>query len=592
MPTDLAGPCGTADSCEAELRDGQTLLCGRESEAASVLWSRIHHSLERFPVLDHFKGRLHSSGATKEMLERLMIGMEVPAGSPLVRTWELARDLERRGKSQAVRDLFAAGSTVSAVVDEVLDSHITTAGAATVPDSGGGGGSEGERGHNSLVGSMEQKEFERAVGAPNFVSAYETIQQSSGIKVLDAAATSGSVLMLRYLFWTPSWMRPRHAAFDTMGKHIADRADYLAYCSTVSADTETVPAHLSTYRLTDTLNEKFWSCNWADMDMVNASAHAPHEGGFLALRFLDQGTVYSSVTASDFYTVETTLMGIRDWFTRLLLGVGFAATPDDGYSWADVVERQLELVRYINGLPNSERTSWRQWAADNFITHALTRAQTLFKSKLSTSRPADEVITCFLPDDAAFFSNISAKLEDAKPIAVVRRAFPSYFPSEPVTLPGTTPSSSRQASSSQGGGGSRGAGQGRSDRAGGGGGTPNGKNRMSELPDAPGSKAALAKMLPSGHLFIAAKVCDVHAVAEHLKVKPEDHCWPVLFSTKKGEAALALCPEPDKHGGVNSRWHKPPKNFDQARLLKKFWSAASADQLREAGWRSAKKKKT
>lgn len=159
MPTDLVGPCGTADACEAELRDGQTLLCGRESEAASVLWSRIHHNLDRFPVLDQFKGQLHNSGATKEMLERLMIGMTIPSGSPLVRTWELARDLERRGKAQAVRDLFAAGSTVSAVVDEILDSHVTTAGASTVPDSGGGG-SEGDRGGHSLVGSMEQKEFE------------------------------------------------------------------------------------------------------------------------------------------------------------------------------------------------------------------------------------------------------------------------------------------------------------------------------------------------------------------------------------------------------------------------------------------------
>lgn len=562
------------------------MMCGRESEAAAVLWSRIHHSLGRFPVLDHFKGKLHNSGATKEMLERLMIGMDIPAGSPLVRTWELARDLERRGKSQTVRDLFAAGSSVSDVVDEILESHVTTAGAATVPDSGGGG-TAGEKGGQSLVGSMEQKEFERAVGAPNFIEAYEVIQQSNGIKTLEAAATSGSVLMLRYLFWAPAWMRPRHAAFDTMGKHLADRADYLAYCSTVDGDTESVPANLATYRLTEALNDKFWSCSWAEMDMVNASSQAAHEGGFLALRYLDQGTVYSAVSPSDFYTVETTLMGIRDWFSRLLLGVGFAASPDEGYSWADVVERQLELVRYINGLPSSERATWRKWASDNFLTHALTRAQTLFKAKLSTSRPADETITSFLPDDAAFFSNISARLEDAKPIAVVRRAFPNYFPSEPVVLPGTTPISSSRS----GGGGAGSSSQGRADKSGGGGGQAAGKGKMRDMEDAPGSKAGLARVLSSGHLFIAARVCDVEAVAEHLKVEKEDHCWPVLFSTKKGEAALALCPEPDKHGGINSKWHKPPKGFDQARLTKKFWSAASADQLREAGWRSAKKKK-
>jgi len=61
MPNDLAGPCGTAVSCEAELRDGHTLLRGRESEAASVLWTRIHCNIHRFPVIDQFANRLLKS---------------------------------------------------------------------------------------------------------------------------------------------------------------------------------------------------------------------------------------------------------------------------------------------------------------------------------------------------------------------------------------------------------------------------------------------------------------------------------------------------------------------------------------------------
>lgn len=591
MPADLAGPCGTALSCEAELRDGHTLLCGRESEAAAVLWRRIHHNLDRFPVLDQFKGRLNSSGATKEMLERLMIGINIPAGSPLVRTWELARDLDRKGKLQAVRDLFAAGSSVSKVVEEILESHATSAGASTVPDSGGeavtskGGGSTG--------GSMEQREFERAVTAPNFIKANEIIQGAEGISVIEAAATSGSVLMLRYLFWAPAWMRPRHAAFDTVGKHMDDRAGYLEYCATVSADTETVPSHLATYRLSDSQVEAFWSCHWSELDMVNANALARHEGGFLAIRFLEHGQAYDTVAPADFYTVESALLGIREWFGRLLLGVGFSAEPDDGYSWYHVIDRQLELVRYLEGLPAQDRSTWRQWASDNFIKHALTRAQTLFKAKLSTSRPADEVVTNFLPDGASFFANITAKLEDAKPIAVVRRAFPNYFPSALVSLPGTSSSASRHGG---GGGSSDDKSKGKASSGSGGAASSgnrmnSGKGRMREQADTPGSKAELAKVLSSGHLFIAAKVCDLQTVADHYKVKKDEYCWPVLFSTKKGEAALALCPHPDKHGGVNSKWHKPFKGFDQAQALKKFWSAANADQLREAGWRIAKKNK-
>lgn len=535
IPADLAGPCGTALSCESEMRDGHTLLCGRESEAASVLWRRIHHNIDRFPVLDQFKGRLNSSGATKEVLERLMIGTSIPAGSPLVRTWELARDLDRRGKLQAVRDLFAAGSSVSKVVEEILESHVTSAGAATVPDSGAEASSAG--GGGSIGGSMEQREFERAVTAPNFIKANETIQQAEGIWAIEAAATSGSTLMLRYLFWSPAWMRPRHAAFDTLGKHLDDRSGYLEYCITVSADTETVPSHLATYRLSDTQVEAFWGCRWSELDMVNANPHARHEGGFLAVRYLEHGQAYDTVAQSDFYTVESSLLGIREWFGRLLLGVGFSAAPDEGYSWNDVVDRQLELVRYLEGLPAQDRNTWRQWASDNFIKHALVRAHTLFRAKLQTSRPADEVISHFLPDGSAFFANITSKLEDAKPIAVVRRAFPNYFPTTLVSLPGTASSSSRH-----GGGGSssddRAKGK-ASGSTGGGAATATkangGKGRMREQADVPGGKSDLAKVLASGHLFIAARVCDLQTVADHYKVKKEDYCWPVIFSTKKGD---------------------------------------------------------
>lgn len=381
-------------------------------------------------------------------------------------------------------------------------------------------------------------------------------------------------------------MRPRHAAFDIVGKHLADRAEYLAFCSTVSAESGETPKHLSTYRLSQALVDAFWSCRWSDMDMVNASAAAKQEGGFLALRYLEHGTAYNKVAQSEFYTVEASLLGVRDWFGRLLLGIGFSATPAEGYSWENVVDRQLELVRYLNGLPPSEQSEWRRWAHDNFVNHALGRAQTVFKAKLATSRPADEVISWFLPDGAPFFAHITARLADAQPMAVVRRAFPSYFASAPVSLPGTSASHA----SGGGAGGSKST-EGNSAGGGSAAGAKGLRSKMKEKADLPGSKSELSKVLASGHLFLASRVCDLQAVADHLKVNKEDHCWPVLFSNKKGEAALALCPEPNKHGGINSKWHKPPRGFDQAQLLKKFWSAASAEQQKEAGWRTAKRVK-
>lgn len=332
IPTDLCGTGGSADAYEMDLRDGHILLRGRESEAASVIWGRIHQNLDRFDVIGAFKGRLPNSGATKDVLERLFMGVAIPSGPPLVRTAELARELERRGKGQVISDLFAAGSSVSQVVEEILESHSNTAGSSTVPNSGDAGdlavASSGVGGAGG--GAMAQHEFDRAVTAPGFIEAYEKMKDMDGIEVLDAATTSGSVLMVRYVFMSPAWMRPRHAAFDILGKNIADRQSYLAYCSTVDVDTEKVPAQLNTYKLSEAQNDAFWSLRWDELDMVNATVGTPNEGGFLALRYLKHGTTYARVAEADFYTVEASLMGIKEWFGRLLIGVGFSTEPGEG----------------------------------------------------------------------------------------------------------------------------------------------------------------------------------------------------------------------------------------------------------------------
>lgn len=317
--------------------------------------------------------------------------------------------------------------------------------------------------------------------------------------------------------------------------------------------------------------------------MVNMNPESPHEGGFLALRYLEKGTKYSHVVKADVYAVESSLMGIRDWFGRLLLGIGFSPAPGEGYSWTDVVDRQVELVRYLDGLPPTERVVWKKWAARNFITHALERAQVPFKSRLTTSRPADEVVAEFLPDDAAFFSNISSRMEDAQPLVVIRRAFPTHFSSDFVTLPGTTSSSGAGTVSTTGIGAGGGEGPGNKDK----------RLRVKEKDggDAPGSKAGLTKVLSGGQFFFAARVADLRAIAESFQLKVEDRCWPVLLSNKPGKAALALCPCPDKHGVLSSKIHQPPKGFNREKVFKKFFSAATAEQLTEAGWRNIKKSK-
>lgn len=117
---------------------------------------------------------------------------------------------------------------------------------------------------------MDQHEFDRAVSSPNFVEAAEAMKSLEGVPLIEQAAISGSVLLLRYLFTAPAWMRSRHMAFDLLGKSLMDRAGYLEYCITVDLDSEEVPKSLATYRLSSQINDAFWGCKWSELDMVNA----------------------------------------------------------------------------------------------------------------------------------------------------------------------------------------------------------------------------------------------------------------------------------------------------------------------------------
>lgn len=111
------GPGGSqqlASAYEMDLRHGHIMLRGRESEAASVVWGRLHQNLDRFAVIGEFKGKLPNSGATKDILERLFMGVCLYL---MDHRWfaQLSSQESSKGEVkvrwQVVHDLMAAGSS-------------------------------------------------------------------------------------------------------------------------------------------------------------------------------------------------------------------------------------------------------------------------------------------------------------------------------------------------------------------------------------------------------------------------------------------------------------------------------------------------
>lgn len=587
MPVVLRADGRSHAEAEAEVRDAHVILLGRDAEIQSVMWTRIYARLDKWDVLANFHGKLAAVSEARFIVEQLSTRF-VSGGAalaPVVQVAELNRALKEAKKTEVISDLFAAGSTAHEVCDELLGQReLAAAGGASFASSSAEGPADSS-GLGPATGggsAISAAALERAMNA-DFKSTVEDADGLEGLELLDVISATNSVLLLRFLYFATPFLLPKHRIFGGMAKALPNRADFLSECVTTDPSTGKVPDPKATYRVGETINKKFWALEWDSLDMVNHDSTDHAIGGCLAERYLETGCPYSRIPLEQHYVTESTLLGIKPWFEKLHLAGGGSISPAKGYTWSQVVEKQLTAVRYTEGLPPSERTVWKRWLYDNFVTHALKRACTFAGGVLRSVEPADEEYGAFLPTDSPFFSNIDRKIADAAPVVVVRRAFPTLMPATPVQLAGT---SSGQGGGGSGGGSGGGAGDGGGDS---GGGKKGGKGKRPVGGEA--KPTSLAKMLASGDLFLANRVYDVKGAATQLGIDVDSKDWAVLFSTKDGKDKLSVCLNPKQHGGIGSSYHTGVKGFNRAKFAEKYSREATEAERKEAGWSSHKKSK-
>jgi len=118
--------------------------------------------------------------------------------------------------------------------------------------------------------------------------------------------------------------------------------------------------------------------------------------------------------------------------------------------------------------------------------------------------------------------------------------------------------------------------------------------RKGPVADDPGAKASsLVRVLDGGKtLFIAGVVHDLDAICTKWKLQRDEHCWPVLLSTKQGAAALSLCPAHDTHGGITAKCHKQPPGFDRVAACKHPYAKQATQAQKDSfGWNQNKRGK-
>ena len=283
---------------------------------------------------------------------------------------------------------------------------------------------------------------------------------------------------------------------------------------------------------------------------------------------------------------------IRDFMWGQYLAYGYPAQASSGYTIYEFLNLHLNFVRWANDLGDHKRE------------RALTFAERRLEPELSLIDQRRMAILdsggkfkldAVAPIGNSFEVALSEFKRDADSLVSIRRVFPHLLPStERRGLPGVPvagPSSTlkdyeygmvdppRGSSSHQGSSGKAkatpktDAPQGATKRKV----APTGARAINAaMPDAPGSKAALAKYLsPGKELFFAARVYSIPDIAKHYGLEIEDEnkpCFAHLLSKKEGAARMAICPCPTAkgHESNGSSAHRRPPGWDLSLIGVKY----------------------
>ena len=349
--------------------------------------------------------------------------------------------------------------------------------------------------------------------------------------------------------------------------------EYFEYSLTVSTDSGVVPAELENYHWAEPQLKLFLAAKYEEMDFVSPAT------GFLGIDALRLGVAYGAHPTSQHYVVAACLTGVGWFGERLAMAKGYPSSPRTGLSFSEFVTFQLGFIADANAFDAAARDEWLTFADTEFRVQ-LRASGALELAIMGSSRPVDGCLDYFVPPDSRYVRSLSARRAQAAPVALVRRAFPSLYKAAPVVLPGIAHVAAPAVPLGNG----LGPGGGQPGKVG-----KTKKKKKGAGDGEPGSKASYATVLSPTSLFLCGFVYDVGAIAAASKCNVEDKCWPVLLTTKEGEAALQLCPDLGAHGGVDSDCHTAPSGFKAGAMRKSHSKKATPTQCKAAGWQTFKK---
>ena len=562
--------------------------------AASAIEAELFLNIGgQFPVFSQLLHHFPTGPAACAEFTRLtamLLPSSLSTSSNLVKLPALAELFGRASWQQTLTHLINANPSISGadLVSTLISTHTEVAGSSsgngTVVDASSS--STADDSGAASYGSIREQSVGDALRLVAAVDALTDAATQSGVERVETLMLSGSVLLTRAVFLQEAWLHNKHPTIAFCSLDRPYLCPYFAEVLTEEVKTGTIPARLESFVFPPSQLAVLRTKTWSALNII---------GMALDIRRLTFGTTYEPVKASEVYVVESSLRAVREIGSRLFYALNLSLSPTSGYSFTDGIDLQLKAVDFATSLPKKECVEWLKYLSTQFTTHWLDGGGEHYHSKIKTGRPdaPEAQLDEFLPLANPYHINVEARMARAAPVAEFRFAFPSMFSSDIVSLPGTSTShvfnaltigDKKETELGTPGGDKK---KTRKEKRGKGKGKPG-----EDTPSGPGSKSALAVPLSSSELWIAGVVVKTEQAALHYKMtKPEDMCWPVLLTKKKGEAALELCPDHAKHGGLNAACHKRPKNFDLEYIYKHFTRAATSAENKAQDWTTMKKRK-
>ena len=537
---------------------------------------------EALPALLPILSRIDDAGQASVQLERLCSQL-LPAGlsssSVLVKFSELNTTLTKAAWAATITHAINTAPTLTG--EELVTLLVNSQNELSGSTSGGGGlqDAPGDASTPASYGSVKEQVLGDALRSQESQTALEQASSQAGVDLVETLMLSGSVVLTRAMLLQEAWLHNKSSALGFCSLAAPSICPYFAANFTEDLDRGVVPDRLTAYvwPLTELATAR--TPRWSNLKLMDVA---------LDIERLSTGTSYVKPAESDWYTVDSCLRLLRDIGSRFTFALGLSLQPQDGYSFTDGVDLQIKACKMARSLPALESKEWLTFLYHEFKLNWMDQGGEHYHAKLRSARPdhEDAQLSEYLPNSAIYMINVHARLRRAEPIADMRVAFPSLLASESVALPGTS-----GVSPGRGGGGGRGGGRGDDGRGRGRGRDGRGRGGKHKLGDgqgdgnAPGSKAGMAYIISPQEVFSCGTVFKVEDIAKHYKMSPPDqYCWPVLLSKKKGAAALSLCPEHGSHGGLKGKMHTRPNNFDLDYIYKHFTRKPTPDENTAAGW--------